>query len=599
MAESKQTEARETKLLQSRFMAARTDRASEEAVWDEVEKFVMPLGQSGRGDAQATQEWKRIGLWDFTAVDGNQKLAANLHTTVTPSGLKWAKFSWRDKSLLDDVDAMEWLENTEDRAFAALIDSDFATEAASGYQEYGAYGNMWIVAEVVDDLRWRGLDFTNVPLREGYGIEDSRGGLLEFYRHLRWTAAQIVERSTQADGTILCPQRIIDAAKREDGGVTKIDVIFAIHRRDEGKPATDLIPVVAPEDREWSRCYFLLDSGEEIGAEGGYYEMPAFLARYERTARSMYGHGPGVVGISTIKYLNSWCELLKLAQAKAVEPTTFTTEFGLLGTPTGGPGDVDWNPGAVNIGRSKDDVWTHESQSNFRVGENTVNDLRAMVRQLFHVDELQLKDSPAMTATEAQIRYELMNRVMGATMARLKAEFLDPLLKLVVSALMRAGQLKPLPQSVVRSMEARAKAEHRTDSKLDIDIEYQGPLARAQRTDEVAAIERLSTSIVGMAEFFPEVRDVFDPVKAVREIGKRLGVPATVLNSQDEVEKKGKERAALQERMAQAEAARAEGEAGQQLADAAGAASQLPVNLPGMGAPTITNSPATPPLMPQ
>ena len=358
--------------------------------------------------------------------------------------------------------------------------------------------------------------------------------------------------------------------------MTKLKVCFCVYEREDGTYDEEGKFPLVPERRPIGSCYFLEDTAEQLGDDGGYYEMPVFVTPWERTTGSRWGHGPGITALPTVKYLNALMELVKAAAALSVDPPLGVTQRGLMS-------DLQRTPGGLTVIASKDDIFPLNGGAaalRTDIGMKDIDDLRMQIRQLFHTDELQLKDSPAMTATEVQVRYELMNRVMGSTLARIQSSFLSRMIQTVVGILFRAGQLPKMPAQVAKSGGATT-------------IEYQGPLSRAQRTDEVAAIERLAAYVAGLAKLFPEVADIFDPNQAVRNIAKRLGVPADTLASDSELAKKKKAREAAQQAMVRAEVARAQGEAAQQQADAAIAAQEVnrgqpvPTPPPGIVSPAI------------
>lgn len=563
--------------LMRRFRSAQSDKSNFEASCDQIEKFIAPYtgGRLPNNDSESSIEWRRLQVWDFTAIDGSAKLAANIHGTVTSPAIRWYRMSLRDKGLLEDTDAQAYADEVTDRTFDSLQDSDFNTEISSAYLELVAYGNTFVMAETLDELVWEGLDFTSLPLRECFGEEDYRGRLKTFFRRVEWTTLQIVDKFTDGVDLSGIPEVVREAYQNEDGRKKSWEVVFVITERPERmkrwrsykrKPRT-----LAKALRPWAAGYFLGDNAEPIGEEGGYYEMPVFHARWDRTPGSMWGHGPGHLALPTVKYLNAWMELVKKAQEKKVDPTTMVSERGLLS-------DVDHSPGQYVVVRDpQKDMKVLESGGSTDIGENVVAELRAMVRQLFHVDELQLKDSPAMTATEVQVRYELMNRVMGSTLARLQSDLLDPMLQLVIAILTRAGQLPDVPGSVKRATNG------------DYSLEYQGPLSRAQRTDEVAAIERGASFAAGLMKMgFDEVRDDFDPGQALREAFKRLGMPAKVLRSKTESSRLRKMRMETSAKLAQAETARAQGEAAAQVGAGAQAMQQGGLPVPAQPTPVVS-----------
>lgn len=548
--------------LKRRFDALVSSRSSVEQEWDAVERFVAPLGSGAQLDAgsgESSVRWRRSEVWDFTAIDGAQKLAASIHGSVTSPAVRWFRLQFREKALNEDREAREWLDAVGDRIFDALQDSDFNKEVSSCYQDLVAFGNTFVVEEAVEDGTWQGIDFTAVPLREAYFEEDWRGGVLRFFRRLSWTPAQIVDKFGE-----LAPQAVKEKAAKPEGASEKLEVIFCIFPR----PKVAKERVAAPELRPWGMVHFLGETGERLGDEGGYYEMPVFLARWEKTSASRWGHGPGNIALSTVMYLNAFLEATLGAAEKAVDPPMMTTERGLLS-------DLDMESGGLTVVSNPEDLRALPTAGRFDVSVEMIQDLRSQIRSIFKTDELQLRDSPAMTATEVQVRYELMNRVLGSTLARLQADFLGPLIEIAAHILGRSGQLPAMPDQVKRA-------------GGQTNIEYQGPISRAQRSDEVASIERLASFVAGLVKMgFTDAAAVFDAAKAVRETADRLGVPAAVIASPEEVQKKNQAAAQLQQRMAQAEAARAEGEAVAQRAEAQGAVQSMPAQPTPIVAPTL------------
>jgi hypothetical protein len=402
---------------------------------------------------------------------------------------------------------------------------------------------------------WKGLDFTAVPLREAFYEPDSRGGVKAFYRLLQWTPVQIQDKFPDA----VLPQRIQAKLDTQSGITDRVEVVFAIYERTDivsrlererqdrakarkaGQRPEDAVPL-APDQRPYGGCYFLLEGGEQLGEDDGYYEMPAFHCAWEKTPGSVWGHGPGNIVLPTVKQLNKWCQVEFNAAAKVVDPATLITEFGLLS-------DLDLKPGGYTMVKDLESMKPYESGARFDVASSKTAEMRAQIRQLFFVDELHLKDSPQMTATEAQIRYELMNRLFGPTLGRFQSNLLSPLLRCALGHLARAGKLPAKPESVKRL-------------DPDFEIRYLGPLARARRTDDVANIERAASLAAGLLKMgFTEVRHAFKPVEAFKEAVELLGCPASIVASDNEIEAGIKQDKAAVARMQNAEASKLESEA--------------------------------------
>ena len=171
---------------------------------------------------------------------------------------------------------------------------------------------------------------------------------------------------------------------------------------------------------------------------------------------------------------------------------------------------------------------------------------------------------------------ELMQQILGPVVGRLQSEFLNPLVKRVFMTMFRAGEFNAPPESLMQE-------------NSNLDVEYVSPLARAQRMEEVFAIERWFQQLGTMAQVNPDVIDVIDFDKIGRLLAKRIGVPAEAIRSEDEVamikaQREAQQQAMMQQQMQQqgieqanqaAQVAKTGGEAGDdQMAAVAAAMEQ-------------------------
>jgi hypothetical protein len=555
-------------MLKGEYEALRADRAAnEEVVWDEIEKLIMPL--TGRVaaalDGSSAEQKTDLCLWDLNAPLAAEHLASSLHGNVTPSA-EWVDFQWLDEEVEADHEAVKHREKLAAIVGAELEASDFGMEMASAYLEWAVKGNTCLVSETLKkrSVLYAGLDFTAVPVAEVQFVEDSRGGVLRWYRALRWTPVQMRAHCLREDADV--PERIEEACKKDNAATegAKELVIFAIYRRD-GLMGTEEIEErvegdAIPAKRPFGCAYFTLEHQEQLGQEDGYYKMPAVMGRFGKRAGSSWGFGRGNVALRAVKWLNAAKELQRNAFEKAVDPAMGQTER--VGQA------IDHRPGAVNVMPSKDDAWPIESAARFDVSAEVLRDERAEIRRAFHEDDLQLKESPQMTATEVQARQDQMNRALGSPVARLTSEVLSPIVLIVLDHLSRARRLPPAPEIVKRK-------------KPELKLVLRGPIARALAMDKVVSIERAAGFIANLVKLgFPEARHRLDLDGMLREYRKLLGAPAAMFRSPAEAKRReDEERAAA----ARAQAAEAMKNTGQGMAAAASA---------GLTAPGIGEAPA-------
>ena len=200
--------------------------------------------------------------------------------------------------------------------------------------------------------------------------------------------------------------------------------------------------------------------------------------------------------------------------------------------------DLDMEAGTLNVMRDINGVRPFESAARFDVSQLQRGELQGSIRRQFFVDQLELKESPAMTATEVQVRYEMMQRLLGPTLGRLQADFLDPCVIRTFNILWRAGELPDPPESLM-------------DADSQLDIEYLGPMPRAQKQDQVASYERLVQMAMAIAQANPDSLQVVDWDQLLRDGAMLLGIPSDALVGEEQL-------AAMREQMAEQQAQMAE-----------------------------------------
>ena len=518
-------------------------RKTLEDTYQVIEKFVVPFRGEFFKPMSMEQEvdWRRREIYDSTAIDSCQTLAASMQGSLTSPSVKWFDLGYRDEQLKRNNAALRWLEDCGDIIYDTLQDSNFNVEASEFYLDLSSYGTGIIIEDAKGEdyeTKWEGLEFNASPIVDSYFEEDAEGNVYNFYRRLKWTPIQIIDRFGEEN----CPEYVKEAAAKEPK--EKIELIYCIYTRPENKDA-DISRSLPVDSRPYGCKFVFHKDASQIGPTGGKYEMPSFVGRWKKVSGSKWGHSPSFVCLSDILTLNELTEQTLEALGKVVDPSTIVTQRGLLS-------DLDLGRGGLTVARSKEDIWAYESKARFDVGELKIDRLQRSIQKAFFVDQLELKETPAMTATEAQIRYELMQRLLGPTLGRLQTDFLDPMISRTFNLLARGGQL-PEPPPIVAEIQS------------EYDILYTGPLPRAQRMQTVQAIQQYMGYIGALAEQVPDVRDIPDPDAMAREIARLSGVPARLNKDESVVKKDRKIKKQQQNAMMQNELAKGRGEAQEAL----------------------------------
>ena len=506
-----------------RFSVQELDRKTADSTYDLISRYVVPF----RGDffkpndTEGEVNWREARYkFDDTAPHACEMLASAMQADLTNPATQWFGLSFRNKELMKDEEIARWLGMCQSEMYKELQESNFDLEAAEFYTDLCSYGMGNITEEAESEIEWKGLDFKALPLKDTYFEENIKGQVAVLYRRIKWTAGQIAEKFGDK-----IPDSI--KSKAESGSNDKHEIIFCVYPRKD-KMTNDTSKILDPLDRPYGFKYVLRAGNEMLGEEGGYYEMPNFVTRWRKVSGSKLGHSPAHVCLSDILSANQLVEETFEALGKVIDPSTIVTKRGLLS-------DLDLGRGGLTVARSKEDIWSYESKARFDIGDLKLSELQNSINKAFYVDQLMLKESPAMTATEAQIRYRLMQRLLGPTLGRLMNDFLDPLIKRTFNIMYRAGRFPERPTSIPNG--------------TILDIEYTGPLAQAQRMSQNQATMNWVVSLTQMAQADPNVLDLPDFDAIAR--GLADGVPVEYLKGAKAVKQIRDERQQKQAQMEQ------------------------------------------------
>ena len=362
-----------------------------------------------------------------------------------------------------------------------------------------------------------GIHFSTLHIAEFYIQENTKGYVDTLYRKYKLTARQAV----QEFGIDNVGQKITEAVK--DKPDKMFNFIHAVepledYERSMGKAETKL---------PFHSCH-VCEEDKMVVRAGGYKEFPYLVPRWSKATGEIFGRSPSYNALPDIKTLNKAVEIGLRAWSKAIDPPLLVQDDGVIGR-------VRMTPGGITVVRNDAAVQPFQSGANFALTDMKENQLRQAIRQAYYSDQLQLQEGPQMTATEVQVRYELMQRLLGPTLGRFQSEFLNPLIERVFGIMYRADGFIDAPEIVIGE---------------SIDVEYVGPLARSQRMEEAVAVERLYQLAMQVAQIDPNILQIINHDKAIRLRAELLGVPKTVLKGEDEVEAE-REAAALQQMMQQ------------------------------------------------
>lgn len=445
-------------------------------------------------------------LFDSTAPDSAVKLAAFIAGSLTNMAIRWFSLKMRINELNEDKETNIWLEACAEALFLALRQSNFNTESQEFYLDLDVFGTGALLVEEKDSDTpgFGGFLFRTEAIGSYFIAENAEGMVNTIFRKLQMSVGEAANKWGAANLSEASQKMLV---KDPDA---PLDILHAVVPRHTA-------PGKLKGNKPYASYYVELDKKKMLD-EGGYDEFPFLVTRWSKTSGEEYGRGPGHIALPDIMTLNKADELTLRGWGKIIDPPLKVRDDGVVGR-------VSTKPSSLITVRDMEALQPLEQGGKWDVNAALTQDRRASIRRMFYADQLQLPDKTIITATEVERRIELAQQILGPTMGRLEYEYLNPLISRCFKMLMRSGMLPPPPQSLV---------EYSKKSNVEIDVEYEGPLARAQRGGELQAINRLMTMVAPLLQLNPnsQILDNLDE-DALWKLGVKVTGTSKALTRED------------------------------------------------------------------
>lgn len=504
-------------------------------LWQELADFIQPRkGNIAFRRSSAQQQTDR--MFDSTAPHANELLAASMQGSLTSGAFRWFALRLKGVELKRDHKVNEDLEWCSNDMFDAYNASNFASETHEIYLDAPCFGTAAILVDErapTQMVPGGALRFTAYP-PGSFAIDEDDEGYVD-------TVFQKFQLSARAAATAYGQDKVgvqVQAALKQNSN-QRFDFLRCVYPRTDAPlnfgtralPATKLPYGVLHIDM----------AGRLVVRESGYHEQAVMVPRWTKTSGEVYGRGPGIVALPDIKTLNKAVELKLKAWAKVVDPPMMVRDEGVVG-------NVQFRSAGITYVRDMEAIKAlTELGGNLNIADMEEDKLRKAIQRMFYSDQLQMQDGgPQMTAYETQVRFELMQRVLGPTLGRMNVEWLNPCTNRVFWIRLRASA----KDSPYRKIAAWCK-----QNNIALEVEYEGPLAKAQRLAESTAMQRYFQIILPLSQVDPTIFDNIDMDYVAREHGESVGTPAKMMRTEQERDKiRGARAQAQQQQAAQAKA---------------------------------------------
>ena len=381
------------KNLQNLYKRALDSRTQWLRRWDEARRFTTPTAD----DDVAT-------LFDATASDAADNLAASIYTLLTPPESMWVQ-------LVGESEQSQNAEYATQVLRAHLNDSNFYTTIHQCYMDLVTLGTACLFMAQSPIGASSAFTFTAIPMSDIAVLPNA------IFHTTSMTAQEVMNRFP----TWTPPANLQDTIKREPDTPLKL-----------------VQSLIGTEFTAW------LDVGGDIEnnivSTGTFETNPYIIFRWSVVSGELYGRGPVLRALPDIKTANKVVELVLKNATIAVSGIWQADDDGVINL-----NNINLTPGAIipkAVGSSG--LTPLHSGADFDVSQIILKDLRERIRHTLLADRLGLLSEKEMTATEIMARNADMVRILGATYGRLLHEFIRPLCDRGLQILASRGLIMPI-----------------------------------------------------------------------------------------------------------------------------------------------------------
>ncbi len=428
-------------------------------------------------------------------------LGANVERGMAMAGRRLS-LSAESRDYLDDL---QW--QVFDRMM--LPQSGFLTAAARIGHELPMLGTaiQWIGRK-----RGFGPRFQARPLRACWIEENQDGEVDTVYFAFRLPAWRVVQTYPEAAKVT----KINDLAASDDPAkaATEIELLHVVEPRRGGvrgsvagrKPFAETILA-------WEH--------KAVLSEGGYDDFPFQVPRINPEGDTPYGTGYAWRVLPDARAYNVLQEAIELSIELQVLPPVMAPQ-GLFGGP------MDRRPGAVNyfdtaaLGfmSAREAFQKLDLAGDPRIGVEYMNMLAGNIERGMNVDWMRLLANPNMTATQSLEIKDQQLRMISSIVPGIDRDWFGLSADRVLAVLVEEGMIRRPPDEIAGT---------------EVDWDYRGPLASAQRRGQYETVQRMLALQQMAREADETTPSVVSMEEALRSAADALGGPPGLLVSREGV----------------------------------------------------------------
>lgn len=494
-------------------------RSDYEGEWRDVAAHAQParsrflMSETNKG---SRRRFRNNKLRDEHGVVAFRTLANGMTTGLSSSSRPWFALSVHDEALLDEDGVRPWLSEVQRRMYAFLGATNFYAAARTNYLELGLFAT---AATVMVENRAKGAVCHSLTAGE-YWISLSDAQVPDtLYRKVPMTVRQAVDSfGSRTSNTV---RNLYDQANYES-------IVECFH-------AIEPNPTHAPGDifsKPWRSIWWdCRDDRDKTLRESGYHEQPFWAPRWDTVGSDVYGYGPGMEALPSLRELQYQVKRRNDAIDQMVDPEKIVPPNVKL---TGQPGhtvsasSVDKDGVVVPYKMPPEAINAISGEIQRLERKIDASSFADLFMAITNMDGIQPRNMDEIAARNEE---KLMQ--LGPTIERVNDEMLSVAIDRTFAIMQRGGLLPPPPPALAHGTE--------------LAIDFVSILAQMQRMVGLGQIERVTSYIGNLAAAAPQALDKLNVDATIDEYADRAGAPGKMIRSDDEVRQIREDRAQQQQ----------------------------------------------------
>lgn len=498
-----------------KFENLSSQRTWYEPRWQTINKYIAPNRKDIQYDTLPGAK-KTDDLCDTAAIHAKNLLISTLTGSIASKSRRWAALNVKHERFSRQFDVKMWLHELIRIIFHHYSRSNLYRELNLLYEDLVDLGTAPLFIDTHPPLRngsFGGLKFKAIPLKEAY-IAEGRDGIVDtLFRKFRVAAIE----AAQTWGL----NNLTDKMRQtyEKTPYDLVTILHGVYPRDIPRTERDVLKLNTQKD--YASVYIAFDEKELIH-ESGFDFFPFAVPRWTKYSGEVYGRGPADEALPEIETLNKYKEQGLKWDALRLEPPMVVEQGSIVGKFTLEPRAIIEKMAGIS---TREALFPLEMGGDLTRERIKIEDVKDQIKKAFFADQIEAFiaiEAPRRTATEVQLRYDLMQQMLGPILTNIEQELLDPIINKTIEILGINGVF-PAPPSIL------------VEEDAEITIEYESPLAKRQRVDELLALQRLYEMLGIVSPHAPDAGDGINHDEAIRIFSDISGVPPSVLRKEKEL----------------------------------------------------------------